>query len=136
MSYLPQEGPTSRAHASRGKNKDRCRARMMSSLNSSVMDRHTLSSARWRRMHTSPAVRATCSSFVSLWEKSDHKIREGTPGQGLFLRADNCNFLKTQVPIFWCVKLPFKAKLKYLHTGLFFFFETGMRAHIFLFIQI
>lgn len=76
MSYLPQEGPTSRAQASPGRNNDCCRARMTSSLNSSVMDRHTFSSARWRRTHTSPAVRATRSSFVLLWEKSDRNIRE------------------------------------------------------------
>lgn len=68
-SNLPQEGPTSIAHASVGHRNDSCRALMKSSLNSSIISQQTCSSARWRRIHASPTARATRSSFASLWGK-------------------------------------------------------------------
>lgn len=68
MSNLPQVGPTRRAHASEGDSRERRRAMMKSSLNSSLMSRHTCSSLRWSRTHASPTARATVSSFVSLWK--------------------------------------------------------------------
>lgn len=68
MSNLPQVEPTIRAHASEGDSRERRRTMMKSSLNNSVMSRHTCSSLRWSRAHVSPSARATLSSFVSLWK--------------------------------------------------------------------
>ena len=77
-SNFPQEGPTSRAHASEGHSREYCRARMKSFLNSSVIWRHTSASARWSRMHASPTARATRSSFSSVCVGQTDQYNEGT----------------------------------------------------------